>query len=151
MSTEIYSPPDANSISGASVGWTMAAGLASLAIGIWGFGWPLGFFEDFPIPGTGWVSTLGEYNEHLVRDFAAAQSGLGVAAVIAAFQRSHNGIAAIMSGFIVFGVLHFGYHLATFHHFSIGSAMAQAIVLITFIAIPAGILFNLRQQKGSQT
>lgn len=130
--------------------WTTATGVASLAIGIWGFCWPFGFFEDFPLPGTGWVSTLGDYNEHLVRDFGAAQIALGLAAVITGFQRSRDGTVAILSGFILFGSLHFGYHLVTFHHFSIGSAMAQAVVLLTFIAIPTGILSVLRQQKGNK-
>ena len=130
-------------------GWTLAAGLGSLAMGLWGFCWPFGFFEDFPVPGAGWVSTLGDYNEHLVRDFGAAQIGLGLAAAITAFQRSREGTVAILSGFIVFGLLHLGYHLATFHHFSTGSALAQATVLLTFIAIPSGILSTLRKQKGN--
>lgn len=148
MNTQI-SPTISDSPSRVVTAWTLAAGVASLVIGIWGFCWPLGFFEDFPVPGAGWVSTLGDYNGHLVRDFGAAQMGLGLAAAITAFQRSREGMVAILSGFIVFGLLHLGYHLATFHHFSTGSALAQATVLLTFIAIPSGILSTLRKQKGN--
>lgn len=34
----------------------------------WALLFPRGFYEDFPVRGWGWVSTLGPYNEHLVRD-----------------------------------------------------------------------------------
>lgn len=53
-------------------------------LGAWGFFFPAGFFEDFPISGANWVSTLGEYNEHLMRDYGSAQVGLGLAAVVVA-------------------------------------------------------------------
>jgi hypothetical protein len=39
---------------------------------------PHSFYDDFPLPGRDWVSTLGPYNEHFVRDVGALNLALGV-------------------------------------------------------------------------
>ena len=51
--------------------WTRA-GLLLLAAttlngSLWALPFPRSFYEDFPLPGREWVSTLGPYDEHLVR------------------------------------------------------------------------------------
>lgn len=113
-------------------------------LGGWAFFMPGAFYDNFPIAGADWVSTLGELNEHLMTDFGATQLGLGVAALIAAGKDSRTGIVSVMIGFVVFGILHLGYHFTTFDHFTTGSALAQAIALATFILLPLGILQSLR-------
>lgn len=92
-----------------------------------------------------WVSHLGEFNEHLTRDFGAAQIGLGLAAIMVARQCNRGGIIAMMTAYIVFGLLHLGFHFTRFDHFHTASAVSQAIALATFIIIPAGILLTLRR------
>src|SRR3712207_2072212 len=44
---------------------------APLVVGMWALLVPHSFYDDFPLPGRNWVSTLGPYNEHLVRDVGA--------------------------------------------------------------------------------
>lgn len=122
---------------------TLGVGLATLAIGLWTFLAPASFYADFPVSGAEWVSTLGHYNEHLIVDFGSAEIGLAVAGIGIAFSRSFSGVVAVLCGFLVFGALHFGYHLKTFNSFSTGSAMAQAVALATFVLIPASALAGI--------
>jgi len=124
-------------------GITLGMGLATLAIGAWTFLAPASFYADFPVSGAAWVSTLGHYNEHLAVDFGSAEIGLAVAAVGVAFSRSTSGSVAVLSGFLVFGVLHLGYHLRTFESFSVGSAVTQAVALGTFVVVPTIALLGI--------
>ncbi len=62
-------------------GW-IRAGLLFLAAttlngSLWALPFPRSFYEDFPLPGRDWVSTLGPYDEHLVRDYGALNLALG--------------------------------------------------------------------------
>ena len=45
---------------------------------IWALPFPRSFYVDFPSPGRDWVSTLGPYDEHLVRDYGALNLALGI-------------------------------------------------------------------------
>lgn len=122
---------------------TLGVGVATLVIGLWTFIAPESFYADFPVSGADWVSTLGHYNEHLVVDFGSAEIGLAVAAIGISRSRSVPGVVAVLSGFLVFGALHFGYHLRTFDSFSTGSAVAQAAALATFMLVPASALIGI--------
>ena len=42
--------------------------LGELAVGVWALFLPRSFYEDIPSPGREWISTLGPYDEHLMRD-----------------------------------------------------------------------------------
>lgn len=133
---------------------TVVIGVIAVLMGAWAFFRPAGFFTDFPFPGADWVSTLGTYNEHLMRDFGSAQIGLGLAAIIVGLQRSRIGISAVLWGTVVFGTLHFGYHTGTFGMFETISAASQAAALSAFIVTPLVLLWALRrdsaQLKGTQ-
>ena len=61
----------------------LRGGLLFLAVtplvgGLWALFAPRAFYEDFPLPGRNWVSTLGSYNEHLIRDYGALNLALAV-------------------------------------------------------------------------
>ena len=87
-------------------------------IGVWGLIAPKSFFESFPGAGHHWVSALGSYNEHLVRDYAATELGFAVLLVCAAVWFTPR--VAILAGgaFIAATVPHFIYHLTTTGSFS---------------------------------
>ena len=72
----------------ARVGLALVAA-AQAQVGIWGLIAPHSFFKNFPGAGRHWVSALGTYNEHLVRDYAAAELGFAVLLIAAAiwFER----------------------------------------------------------------
>lgn len=120
-------------------------------MGLWSFYAPESFFDDFPTSTAQWVSSLGVYNEHLMRDFGSAQVGLGVAALAVAVSRSEAGMRAVLLGYVGFGSLHLAYHFGTFGVFSAGSAAAQATALATFVAVPTALLIRLRRTKRKET
>lgn len=126
---------------------TTVVGAVILVMGAWAFAFPAGFFDDFPVSGAGWVSALGSYNEHLMRDFGSAQVGLGLTAVMVGVRRSRDGILAVLSGVVIYGLLHLGYHVGTFGMFDTLSALSQATTLVAFIVIPLLVLWGMHRSR----
>jgi len=93
----------------------MRAGLAIIAIapawvGIWATAAPRSFYDDFPGPSS-WVSPLGPYDEHLVRDVGAFQLGLLVVLLYALVTLDRRVVQAALVASIVAGLPHLIYHL----------------------------------------
>lgn len=88
----------------------MAAVQAEVAI--WGEASPRGFFDRFPgLFGQHWVSHFGTYNEHLVRDFAAAELGFAVLLAAAAVWFERRLVLTAGTAFLVFTLSHLTFHL----------------------------------------
>ena len=66
-------------------------------IAIWGLLSPHGFYDDFPGLGRHWVSALPPYNEHLLRDFAAASLTIMLFLLGAAISSS-GGLIQVAAG-----------------------------------------------------
>lgn len=98
---------------------------AQAEVAVWGLAAPHSFFAQFPGSGHHWVSALGPYNEHLVRDFAAAELGLAVLLLGAAiwFTRPTVLLAGIV--FLAATIPHFAYHLTTTSSFSTADNLAS--------------------------
>ncbi len=120
-------------------GWTIGLGWGAVAQGAWAFFWPRRFYEDFPLEGAQWVSTLGPFNEHLTKDVGTAVLGLGVAAVVAGRSGRLEAIRAVCTGYVVFGVAHLGFHFGELGHFSVAAATAQIVSLVMLVVIPAAL------------
>ncbi len=90
----------------------------SLSAGIWALSLPHAFFNDFPVPGTSWVSALGPYNEHLVRDYAALNLALGVLLVFAAVSLEGGLVRASLVAWLVYATPHFVFQLTQVHAFA---------------------------------
>jgi hypothetical protein len=94
------------------------AGAAQGEIAIWGLVAPRSFFGHYPGSGHHWVSALGSYNEHLVRDFAAAELGFAVLLVGAAVFFERRLVLVAGTAFLAATLPHFAYHLTTTGSFS---------------------------------
>ncbi len=70
--------------------------------GLWALLFPRAFYDDFPLPGRAWVSTLGPYNEHLVRDVGALNLALGVLLVVAAVLLERRLVQASLVAYLVY-------------------------------------------------
>ncbi len=92
--------------------------VAQAEVGIWGIVAPHSFFKDFPGSGHHWVSALGTYNEHLIRDYAAAELGLAVLLLCAAVWFERRLVLIAGAAFLAATLPHFGYHLTTTGSFS---------------------------------
>ncbi|HET7269553.1 MAG TPA: hypothetical protein VFI90_00570 [Rubrobacter sp.] len=127
--------------------WTRAAlgflSLGELAVGIWALFLPRSFYEDFPSSGRDWVSTLGPYDEHLMRDVGAFNLAFGVLFVLAAILLERRLIQASLVAYLVYAVPHFIFHLTQTHAFSVGDNLAQLVSLGLQIALPAAILVGV--------
>lgn len=131
--------------------WALVSTIGVLVLGSWAFFLPESFFIQFPVSGAHWVSTLGQFNEHLMRDYGSAQVGLGVIGTLIASRSNAESLVAVMAGYVVFAVLHLGYHLTAFGHFTPGSAAAQAVALAAFIVVPLGVILSIKTRYGTRT
>ena len=79
-------------------------------IGIWATFAPRSFYDDFPGPHS-WVSPLGPYDEHLVRDVGAFQLALLAVTLFAIVTLERRVVQAALVAAIVAGLPHLVYHL----------------------------------------
>jgi hypothetical protein len=114
-----------------------------LAGGLWALLFPRGFYKDFPLPGSGWVSTLGPYNEHLVRDYGALNLAMAVLLLAAGILLERHLAQVAIITWLVFEVPPFVFHAGQTHHFSAGSNLAQLGGLALLILLPLVLLFLL--------
>jgi len=94
-------------------GALVVVGVAQAYTGVWGLLAPKSFFDDFPGAGHHWVAALGTYNQHLVRDYAAAELGLAVLLLAAAIWFTPHVVLIAGGSFLAATVPHFLYHLTT--------------------------------------
>jgi hypothetical protein len=87
-------------------------------LGIWGLIAPRSFFTTYPGLGHRWVSALGHYNEHLLRDYAAAELGFAVLLAAAAIWFERRLVLVAGVAFLAATLPHFAYHLTTTGNFS---------------------------------
>jgi len=116
------------------------AGLALVAaaqaeIGVWGLVAPHSFFGTFPGAGHHWVSALGPYNEHLVRDYAATELGFAVLLVAAAIWFERRLVLVAGAAFLAATLPHFAYHLTTTGSFSTADNIASLGTFVLELAL----------------
>jgi hypothetical protein len=101
----------------------VAAGQAE--IGVWGLIAPRSFFRTFPGFGHHWVAPLGPFNEHLLRDYAAAELGFAVLLASAAIWFERRLLLVAGAAFLAATLPHFLYHLTTTDHLATGDNVAS--------------------------
>jgi hypothetical protein len=131
----------------------LRAGLLILATpmigtGCWALLFPRAFYDDFPLSGWGWVSTLGPYDEHLVRDYGAMNLALCFLLVAAALFLERRWSRIALGTLLVFAVPHFFFHLTQTHHFSPFQNLAQLGGLGFQILLPL-VLLTLTAARGA--
>jgi hypothetical protein len=113
---------------------------ASLVVGLWALPFPRFFYDDFPLPGRAWISTLGPYNEHLVRDVGALNLALGVLLVLAAVLLERRVVQVSLVAYLAYAVPHFVFHLMKRHAFSLGDNLANMVTLGVAVLLPLILL-----------
>lgn len=124
--------------------------LGGIAVGIWALFVPMSFYEDFPLPGRGWVSALGPYNEHLVRDVGAMNLAFGVLLALSGILMDLRLVQVSLVAYLVYSVPHFLFHLTNTHVYSVGDNLANLILLGLLVVLPLAILIRsgLRDRIG---
>ncbi|MDQ5827493.1 MAG: hypothetical protein M3441_25355 [Chloroflexota bacterium] len=113
---------------------------SGLGAGLWPLPFPRAFYEDFPLPGRDWVSALGPYNEHLIRDYGGLNLAFGVLFLFAALFPERRLVQASLVAWLFYAVPHFVFHASQMHHFSLGDNLAQLISLGFLIVLPLVLL-----------
>jgi hypothetical protein len=122
---------------------------AQAEIGIWGLIAPHSFYTRFPGVGHHWVSAIGPYDEHLVRDYAALELGFAVLLICAVIWFERRLVLATGAAFLAGTLPHFAYHLTTTDRLStadnaasLGSfviELALAVLAMASVARPSRI------------
>ena len=101
---------------------------------------PHGWYSTFPGGGRHWVSALGAYDEHLVRDFAATYLGIGLLILAAAVVLTRQLVVAALATSLVFQVPHFIFHIANKDALSTGDYAANIGLLAVGLALTVYLL-----------
>ena len=113
----------------------------TLGAGLWALPFPRSFYGDFPFPGWDWISTLGPYNEHLVRDYGAMNLALGVLLVSAAISPERRlSRVALLTYLRLRAIPHFVFHAAQTQHFSLFHNALQLGSLGLLVLLPGALL-----------
>jgi hypothetical protein len=116
-------------------------GVVNMAVGAWAEIAPHGWYRTFPGAGHHWVSAVGPYDEHLVRDVGASLLALGLLMLWTALAPRASVLRPALVSVLVFSVLHFGYHAAAWEHMGVGDNIANLAVLSLVVLVPAALLW----------
>ena len=113
---------------GLIAGLLIVLGAPQLLIGLWALLGPHTFYENFGLDHP-WVSALGAYDEHLVRDVGSLFCGLGVLMLIAAWRGQRSLTLTAVTVWLIFAVPHTIYHLFNLGPYNTIDGVANVIVL----------------------
>jgi|SRR3712207_1019182 len=131
-------------------GGLLVLAVSALTVGLGALLVPRSFYDYFPLPGRAWVSTLGPFNEHLVRDVGALNLALGVLLVMAAVLLERRLVQASLVAYLVYAVPHFIFHVSTGHAFPPGDNIANLITLGIAVLLPLVLLALVGRPAGRQ-
>ena len=129
------------------------AGLLALAVPIvlvggWALLAPHGWYATFPGGGRHWVSALGPYDEHLVRDFGGTYLGLGLLLGAAALLLDRLVVQVALATSLVFQVPHLIFHLGETGPLSTGDNVVNLVLLAAGIALTVMLLAATRAPRA---
>ncbi len=120
---------------------------------LWALPFPRSFYDYFPLPGRDWVSTLGPYDEHLVRDYGALNLALGILLVATAIFLQRPLTQVALGAWLGYALPHFVYHTTLTDHFSPFDNVGQLGSLGLQVLLPLVLLFltGAPPQEGKRT
>jgi len=126
-----------------------------LFVGVWATLFPEGFYAGFPGFGFGsWVSEVGAFNEHLIRDVGELNLALAAGGVVAMLARTPvtSVVAArvVAVAWLVYSIPHLTYHLAHLSGFAMTDAIAEPVALSLSIALSIPLLIGERRSNPSK-
>jgi hypothetical protein len=116
---------------------------AQAEVAIWGLLAPHSFWAAFPGAGHHWVSAMGPYDEHLVRDFAGMELGFAVLLVCAAVWFERRLVLISGAAFFAATVPHFAYHLTTTGMLSTADNVASLGSFVIELALIGTVMFHV--------
>jgi hypothetical protein len=113
------------------------------AIGAWGYVASKSWYENFPGFGMHWVSPMGPYNEHFVKDANAMYLAMAILTIVALRWITHQSVVYLVgASWLTFNVLHLIYHIPRLAMFEMrdrvigGASLCLAVVLALLLLVP---------------
>ena len=122
--------------------------LAATVVGGWALAAPRSFYDDFPGGGRSWVSPVGPYNEHLVRDVGELNLALAVLVAAAAILLERRLLFVALAAYLVNAVPHFIFHVTHMDELSTGDQVGQTVSLALAIVLPLALLPLARRAQA---
>jgi hypothetical protein len=127
------------------------AGLIGLAgpvvvVGGWALIAPHSWYQDFPIASAHWISSLGAYQEHLVRDFGSLYLALGLLLLFAAVVLDRLLVTGVLGASLVFQVPHVIFHATNTEPFSTGANVVNLATLAGGVVLTMTLLGMVSRQ-----
>ena len=117
-------------------------------VGIWGEVAPRSFYDHFPGFGRHWVSAIGPYDEHLVRDYASAEIGLAVLLACAAIWFTRQVVLIAGAAFLAGTLPHFIFHLTTTDKLpAIDNTLSLGGFVIEMVLVAVAMAVVIRQKR----
>ena len=113
--------------------------MPQLIIGVWALAAPSSFYETFPF-GRAWVSALGPFDEHLVRDVGALFTALSVLLLIAAGVLERRLVQASLVAWLIYAIPHFVWHSTATGDFELTDNVLQLGALGLQLLLPLVLL-----------
>jgi len=122
--------------------------IPSIVIAAWSLISPHGFYDNFPGAGRHWVSALPPFNEHLLRDFGAANVTIALVLLGAALFMERRLVQVAVVAFFLGALPHFIYHLTTTDHYSTSDNIWSLGGFVIELVIAVGIwVLTVRQPR----
>lgn len=116
-------------------------------VGGWAQFAPRAFYTSFPLPGRHWVSGIGDYNEHLIRDVGSLYLALMAISVWTLLRPRTDSFRLVGLAWLVFGVPHLVFHLAHLDMFGTGDKIANIVALGGTVVLAVILLIPARRSK----
>jgi hypothetical protein len=130
-------------------GGLLALGLPLIAIGAWALLAPHSFFDNFPTRSRHWVSALGPYDEHLVRDFGSLYLALGGLLVSAGVLLSRVLVRVALVLSLVYGIPHLIFHASETGALSTSDNVMNISLLALAVVVPVVLLALTRAASAT--
>lgn len=121
-------------------GGLLGLGIPVILIGGWALVAPRSWYDDFPTESADWISGLGAYQEHLVRDFGSLYVALGLLLAFAAVVLDRLLVQAVLAASLVFQVPHLIFHVANTEPFSTASNAVNLGLLVIGLLVTIVLL-----------
>ncbi len=121
-------------------GGLLVLAATEVGVALWALLAPRSFYDDFPGGGRSWISALGPYDEHLVRDVGSSFTALVVLLVLAAVFLELRLVQAALGAWLVFATPHLAYHLTTTGAYPLVDNLVSVGGLALQVALPLALL-----------
>jgi len=109
--------------------------LVQLGTGLWQLLLPDGFYRDFPT-----VKLAPPFNEHLMRDFGAANVALGIIVLVVAVWFEKRYVVLVLLAYLAFSIPHALFHFTHLHEATHLDVAFQVVSLGSAIVLPLIVL-----------